>query len=137
MYVLWNLKSPNNSHKWLKMRSLATILLNRRDVKRIKIKGSCEISLLTMFKIWLKNGKNSWFLFDRASIRGRRLHEYEWTKSEDGPDSAASSSRLSRATGSRGNIYARISATAGRSRTNHFYFVAHVSSPQLRRVRAT
>lgn len=38
-----------------------TILLNRRDVKRIKIKGSCEISLLIMFKIWLKNGKDSWF----------------------------------------------------------------------------
>lgn len=65
---------------------------------------------------------------DRTSIRGRRLHEYEWTESEDGSGSTASGSRLSRATRSRGDIYSRISTTAGRSRTNHFYFVAHVSS---------
>lgn len=66
--------------------------------------------------------------FDRTSIRGRRLHEYEWTESEDGSGSTASGSRLSRATGSCGYIYPRISTTAGRSRTNYFYFVAHVSS---------
>lgn len=65
---------------------------------------------------------------DRTSIRGRRLHEYEWTESEDGSGSTTSGSRLSRATGSCRYIYPRISTTAGRSRTNHFYFVAHVSS---------
>lgn len=50
----------------------------------------------------------------RTPIRGRRLHEHEWSEGEDGTGSTTSGPGLSGAAGSRGRLHPGVPAAPGR-----------------------
>lgn len=65
----------------------------------------------------------------RTPIRGRRLHEHEWSKGEDGIGSITPGPGLPGAAGFRGRLLdAGISAAPGRGRTYHLDSPADVST---------
>lgn len=64
----------------------------------------------------------------RTPIRGRRLHEHEWSESEDGTGSITSGSGLSGAAGSCRSFHAGISAAPGRGWAYHLDSSADVST---------
>lgn len=68
----------------------------------------------------------------RTPIRGRRLHEHEWSEGEDGTGSITSGSGLSGAAGSRGRLHAGVPAAPGRGRTYYLDSSANVSTPLSR-----